>query len=131
MNKKELEAFAREAALNAELEEHLGYEKHQSSSGGNSRNGFSSKQIKTEDGQFDLELPRDRDSSFEPKLVKKHQSRFTSMDDKILSLYAKGMTTREIVASFKEMYDADISATLLRREYGRSQRVIRYVAIGE
>jgi len=110
MNKKELEAFAREAAkgikteqdlndfslmmtkvtveaaLNAELEEHLGYEKHQSSSGGKSRNGFSSKQIKTEDGQFDLELSRDRDSSFEPKLVKKHQSRFTSMDDKILSL---------------------------------------------
>jgi transposase-like protein len=139
MNKKELEAFAREAAkgiktqkdlndfslmmtkvtveaaLNAELEEHLGYEKHQPSSGGNSRNGFSSKQIKTEDGQFDLELPRDRDSSFEPQLVKKHQSRFTSMDDKILSLYAKGMTTREIVATFKEMYDADISATLISR----------------
>jgi len=95
MNKKEFENFAREAAkgikteqdlndfslmmtkviveaaLNAELEEHLGYEQHQSSSGGNSRKGFSSKQIKTEDGQFDLELPRDRDSSFEPKLVKK------------------------------------------------------------
>jgi len=142
MNKKELEAFAREAAkgikteqdlndfslmmtkvtveaaLNAELEDHLGYEKHQSSSGGNSCNGFSSKQIKTEDGQFDLELPRDRDSSFEPKLVKKHQSRFTSMDDKILSLYAKGMTTREIVATFKEMYDADISATLISRVTG-------------
>jgi putative transposase len=139
MNNKELEAFAREAAkgiktekdlndfslmmtkvtveaaLNAELEEHLGYEKHQQSSGGNSRNGFSSKQIQTEDGQFDLELPRDRDSSFEPQLVKKHQSRFTSMDDKILSLYAKGMTTREIVATFKEMYDADISATLISR----------------
>jgi len=139
MNRKELEAFAREAAkgiktekdlndfslmmtkvtveaaLNAELEEHLGYEKHQQSSGGNSRNGFSSKQVQTEDGQFDLELPRDRDSSFEPKLVKKHQSRFTSMDDKILSLYAKGMTTREIVATFKEMYDADISATLISR----------------
>ena len=137
MNKKEFENFAREAAkgikteqdlndfslmmtkviveaaLNAELEEHLGYEQHQSSSGGNSRKGFSSKQIKTEDGQFDLELPRDRDNSFEPKLVKKHQSRFTSMDDKILSLCAKGMTTREIVASFKEMYDADISATLI------------------
>ncbi len=139
MNKKELEAFAREAAkgiktekdlnsfsqmltkitveaaLNAELEDHLGYEKHQPSSGGNSRNGFSSKQIQTEEGQFDLDVPRDRDSSFEPQLVKKYQNRFTSMDDKILSLYAKGMTTREIVATFKEMYDADISATLISR----------------
>lgn len=139
MNKKELEAFALEAAkgiktekdlndfslmmtkitveaaLNAELNEHLGYEKHQSSSLGNSRNGFSSKQIRTQDGQFDLDIPRDRDSSFEPQLVKKHQTRFTSMDDKILSLYAKGMTTREIVATFKEMYDADVSATLVSK----------------
>jgi transposase-like protein len=85
------------------------------SSGGNSHNGFSSKHITTEEGQFELDVPRDRDSSFEPQLVKKHQSRFTSMDDKILSLYAKGMTTREIVATFKEMYDADISATLISR----------------
>ncbi|AUZ83790.1 IS256 family transposase [Methylophaga nitratireducenticrescens] len=139
MNQKELEAFAREAAkgiktekdlnsfsqmltkitveaaLNAELEEHLGYEKHQSSLGGNSRNGFSSKQIKTEEGQFAIDVPRDRNGDFEPLLVKKHQTRFTSMDDKILSLYAKGMTTREIVATFKEMYDADISATLISR----------------
>ena len=139
MNQKELEAFAREAAkgiktqkdlnsfsqmltkitveaaLNAELEEHLGYEKHQQSSGGNSRNGLSSKRLQTEEGQFDVDIPRDRNSDFEPQLVKKHQSRFTSMDDKILSLYAKGMTTREIVATFKEMYDADISATLISR----------------
>ncbi|TKF29878.1 IS256 family transposase, partial [Vibrio sp. F13] len=59
--------------------------------------------------------PRDRDASFEPKLVRKHQTRFQSMDDKILSLYAKGMTTREIVATFKEMYDADISASLISK----------------
>lgn len=139
MNQKELEAFAREAAkgiktqkdlnsfsqmltkitveaaLNAELEEHLGYEKHQQSSGGNSRNGFSSKRLQTEEGQFDVDIPRDRNSDFEPQLVKKHQTRFTSMDDKILSLYAKGMTTREIVATFKEMYDADVSATLISK----------------
>jgi len=104
-----------EAALNAELEEHLGYEKHQQSPDGNSRNGFSSKRLQTEEGQFDVDIPRDRNSDFEPQLVKKHQSRFTSMDDKILSLYAKGMTTREIVATFKEMYDADISAPLISR----------------
>ena len=104
-----------ETALNAELDDHLGYDKHEQSSSSNSRNGYSSKMLKTEDGEFDLDTPRDRDSSFEPKLVKKHQTRFTSMDDKILSLYAKGMTTREIVATFKEMYGADVSAALISK----------------
>ncbi len=139
MNKKELEAFAKqaakgikseqdltdfrkiltkitvEAALNAELEQHLGNALHEQSSTKNNRNGYSSKSIRTEDGQVDLETPRDREGSFEPQLVKKNQTRFTSMDDKILYLYAKGMTTREIVDTFKEMYDADISPTLISR----------------
>ena len=139
MNKQELEAFAREvakglktekdlnefsqmltkvtveAALNAELEDHLGYARHAPSENANSRNGYSSKTLTTGEGQFELETPRDRAGSFEPSLVKKGQRRFTSMDDKILSLYAKGMTTREIVATFKEMYDADISPTLISR----------------
>ena len=139
MNKKEIEALALEAAkgikteqdlndfrrmmtkitveaaLNAELDEHLGYNKHAPSSTENSRNGYSSKTLKTEDGQFELNAPRDRQGSFEPQLVKKHQTRFTSMDDKILSLYAKGMTTREIVATFKEMYDADVSPSLISK----------------
>ena len=139
MNKKELEAFAKEAAkgiktpedlnqfsqmlkkitveaaLNAEMDEHLGYERHQKSSSGNSRNGKTSKRIKTEDGEFDLDTPRDRNGSFEPQLVKKHQSRFTSMDDKILWLYAQGMSTREIVAAFDEWYGAEISPTLVSR----------------
>ena len=104
-----------EAALNAELEEHLGYSKNDTSDNPNSRNGYSSKSLRTEDGQFEIETPRDRRGDFEPLLVKKHQTRFTSMDDKILSLYAKGMTTREIVDTFKEMYDADISASLISR----------------
>ena len=95
-----------EAALNMELDEHLGYSKHEKSASGNSRNGYASKTLRTEDGQFELNTPRDRHSSFEPRLVKKGQTRFTSMDDKILSLYAKGMTAREIVATFKEMYGA-------------------------
>jgi putative transposase len=139
MNKAELEAFAREAAksiktekdlnafsqmltkitveaaLNAELDEHLGYGKYQQSAVENSRNGFSQKTLKTEDGQFEVNIPRDRDSSFEPQLVGKHQTRFTSLDDKILSLYAKGMTTREIVAAFKELYGAEVSATLISK----------------
>ena len=139
MNKKELEAFAREAAkgiktekdlsdfsqmltkitvetaLSAELNDHLGYDKHQPSSADNSRNGYSSKTLITEDGSFEIDIPRDRAGEFEPRLVKKHQTRFTSMDDKILCLYAKGMTTREIVATFKEMYDADVSAPLISK----------------
>src|SRR5690606_11097977 len=139
MNRKDLEAFAREAAkhmktekdlsdfsqmltkitveaaLNGELEAHLGYEKHQKYDTRNSRNGITTKTLKTEDGEFELKAPRDRDGSFEPQLVKKHQTRFTSMDDKILSLYAKGMTTREIVATFKEMYGAEVSATLISK----------------
>lgn len=139
MNKKELEAFAKqaaksiktesdltdfrkmltkvtvEAALNAELDEHLGYSRHEQSYKDNYRNGYSSKTIRTEDGEVDLNAPRDRDSSFEPQLVKKNQTRFTSMDDKILYLYSKGMTTRDIVSTFKEMYDADVSPTLISR----------------
>jgi len=139
MNKKEIEALALEAAkgiksekdlndfrkmmtkitveaaLNAELDEHLGYGRHELSTSDNSRNGYTSKIIKTEDGQFELNTPRDREGSFDPKLVKKQQTRFTSMDEKILSLYAKGMTTRDIVATFKEMYDADISPTLISK----------------
>ena len=139
MNKQDLEAFAREAAktlkseqdlndfsrmltkitveaaLNAELDDHLGYNKHGRRSSPNSRNGYSSKTLKTEDGQFELSTPRDRNGSFEPKLIKKQQTRFTSMDDKILSLYSKGMSTRDIVATFKEMYDADVSASLISK----------------
>ncbi|MDN2482872.1 IS256 family transposase [Vibrio agarivorans] len=139
MDKKALEAFAREAAksiktesdlddfrkmltkvtvetaLNAELDDHLGYEKHSSKTTSNSRNGYSSKSIITDDGEVPIDVPRDREASFEPKLVRKHQTRFQSMDDKILSLYAKGMTTREIVATFKEMYDADVSPSLISK----------------
>ena len=139
MNPKDLEAFAKEAAksiktesdldafrqmltkvtveaaLNAELDDHLGYDKNTQSSNTNSRNGKSRKTVKTEAGQFELETPRDRDGSFDPQLVQKRQTRFTSMDDKILSLYAKGMTTREIVATFKDMYGADVSPSLISR----------------
>lgn len=101
-----------ETALNAELTEHLGHGKHSRKSGSNTRNGYTSKRLLTNDGEFELETPRDRDGTFEPALIKKNQTRITSMDSQILSLYAKGMTTREIVATFKEMYDADVSAAL-------------------
>lgn len=104
-----------EAALNAEIENHLGYSPHEQSSNGNSRNGYSKKRVQTDDGVFELETPRDRDNSFEPQLVKKNQTRFTEMDDKILYLYGKGMTTREIVQTFDEMYGAEISPSLISR----------------
>lgn len=102
-----------ETALNAELDDHLDYSKHETSDSSNSRNGFVGKALQTDDDQFGIDTPRDREGSFEPQLIKKRQRRFTSMDDKILILYAQGMSNREIVAIFKEMYDADVSATLL------------------
>ncbi len=104
-----------EAALNAELDDHLGFSRHEQSETDNHRNGYSRKTLQTEDGQFELDTPRDRSGSFEPQLVKKHQRRFTSMDDKILFLYAQGMSTRDIVATFKEMYGADASPALISK----------------
>ena len=92
-----------EAALNAELDDHLGYTRHEKANTSNSRNGFTSKTLQTKDGQFELNTPRDREGSFEPELVKKNQRRFTLMDDKILFLYAQGLSTREIVVAFEEL----------------------------
>jgi putative transposase len=104
-----------ETALNAELTEHLGHEKNAPKTGSNTRNGYSSKTVLCDDGEIELNTPRDRENTFEPQLIKKHQTRITQMDSQILSLYAKGMTTREIVATFKEMYDADVSPTLISK----------------
>ena len=114
-----------EAALNAELDDHLGYARHEQADSDNGRNGSTRKTLRTEDGQFELDTPWDRQGNFEPQLVKKHQTRFTSMDDKILSLYAKGMTTREIVATFKEMYGADVSATFRPPDLGEEHISVR------
>jgi transposase-like protein len=99
-----------ERALNAEMDYHL-----QTEEDPNSRNGYSQKTIHTEDGRIELSTPRDRKATFEPALIKKGQRRFTSMDDKILALYARGMTTRDIVDAFREMYNADISPTLVSK----------------
>ncbi|WP_370611326.1 IS256 family transposase [Klebsiella aerogenes] len=104
-----------ETALNAELTDHLGHEKNAPKSGSNTRNGYSSKTLLCDDGEIELNTPRDRENTFEPQLIKKNQTRITQMDNQILSLYAKGMTTREIVATFKEMYDADVSPTLISK----------------
>lgn len=112
---KTLTKLTVETALNAELGAYLGYEKNQAKTGSNTRNGYSTKTLLSDDGPLELRTPRDREGVFEPQLIKKHQTRITQMDSQILSLYAKGMTTREIVATFKEMYDADVSATLISK----------------
>ena len=106
-----------EAALGGEITDHLGYEKHSvdGNGTGNSRNGKSKKILKGDHGEVEIDIPRDRAGTFEPQIVKKGQTRLTAMDDQILALYAKGMSTRDIVATFKELYDADISPTLVSR----------------
>jgi putative transposase len=104
-----------EGALGAEMTHHLGYEKHDSADEGtgNSRNGVSPKMLKGDFGQVEIEVPRDRNGSFEPKIVAKHQRRFTGFDDKILSMYARGMSTREIQGHLAEIYQIEISASLI------------------
>lgn len=106
-----------EAALGAEMEEHLGYSKHapDGNNTGNSRNGSSKKTLKGDHGEVEIETPRDRNGTFEPVMVRKGQRRITGMDEQILCLYAKGMTTRDIVEAFDEMYGAEVSATLVSR----------------
>jgi putative transposase len=104
-----------ERVLNAELTEHLGYEKHDPAGykSGNSRNGKSSKTLKGDFGEMEVETPRDRNSTFEPKILEKNQTRWTGFDDKILSMYARGMTTRDIQAHLLEIYKVEVSPALI------------------
>jgi transposase-like protein len=114
---KQLKRALIERALGAELTEHLGYEKGDPGGrgSGNSRNGTSSKTILTEDGEIEIAVPRDRAGSFEPQLVAKGQTRFDGFDDKILSLYARGMTVREIQGHLAELYGTEVSRDLISR----------------
>lgn len=102
--------------LNAELDAHLGYDKAERSSTGkrsNSRNGRTTKTVKGTFGEIDIDTPRDREGSFEPQLVKKRQTRLAGMEDKILTLYAKGMTTRDIEQALVDLYGVTISHTVI------------------
>jgi len=112
---KQLTKALLERALSAELTEHVGYEKHDpaGNNSGNSRNGTSRKSLKGDFGEIELETPRDRNGSFEPRIVAKGQTRFTGFDDKIISMYSRGMTTREIEGHLKEMYGVEVSAALI------------------
>ena len=101
--------------LEAELDNHLGYEKHdyQNKTTTNSRNGKSRKTMKSNLGYFDLDVPRDREGSFEPEIVKKHQTDVSHLESSIIGMYAKGMTTRDIASQVNEIYGMDISPTLV------------------
>lgn len=112
---KQLTKALLERAMHAELTEHVGYQKHDpvGNNSGNSRNGASKKKLKGDFGEIDLETPRDRNGSFEPQIIAKNQTRFTGFDDKIISMYSRGMTTREIEGRLKEMYGVDVSPGLI------------------
>src|SRR6202165_658848 len=112
---KQLTKALIERAMSAELTHHLCYEKHDPAgyNSGNSRNGTSPKTVKGEFGEIVVETPGDRNGSFEPQIVPKHQTRFAGFDDKILSMYARGMTTRDIEGHLKEIYGVEVSAGLI------------------
>jgi putative transposase len=112
---KQLTKALVERAMNAELTHHLGYKKNdaQGRGSGNSRNGKSRKKLKGDFGEIEIEVPRDREGEFEPKIVAKHQRRFDGFDDKILSMYARGMSTREIQGHLQDMYGVEVSPSLI------------------
>ncbi len=112
---KQLTKAILERALQGELAEHLGYGKNDpaGNNSGNSRNGTTKKKLKGDFGEIELETPRDRKGSFEPQIVEKRQTRFTGFDDKILSMYARGMSVRDIQGHLKEIYGIEVSPTLI------------------
>jgi len=112
---KQLTKQLLERAMAAELSEHVGYEKYDVAgrNSGNSRNGKSAKTLKGTFGTVPIEVPRDRNGTFEPQIIEKHQTRFTGFDDNIISLYARGLSTREIQQHLEEIYQVEVSPALI------------------
>ena len=112
---KQLTKALVERALQAKMTEHLGHGKNQlvANVSGNTRNGKSKKTLKGDFGALPISIPRDREGTFEPQIITKHQTRWTDFDDKILSLYARGLTVREIQQHLQEMVGAEVSPTLI------------------
>jgi transposase-like protein len=104
-----------ETALEVEMSEHLGYERHERSPSTNSRNGASSKTLQSDVGPVTIEVPRDRDSSFDPVIVPKHSRRLSGFDEQVLSLYAKGFTTGDIVDHVADIYGSKVSKDLVSK----------------
>ena len=98
-----------ERALNAEMDHHLTSDEE----AGNTRNGYGRKSVTTDAGKLEIDVPRDRQSSFEPQLIAKYQRRFPGFDDKIISMYARGMSTREITGHLHDLYGIDVSPDLI------------------
>jgi putative transposase len=124
---KELTKALVERMLAGEMKHHLGYEKHDPDGygSGNSRNGKSQKTLKGESGEMTIEVPRDRNGTFEPRLIEKHQTRFEGFDAKILSMYALGMTVRDIQGHLHDMYGVDVSAGLISEVTDSIQEEVR------
>ena len=99
--------------MEAEMDEHLGYERYERNGSSNYRNGTKSKKIRSTYGEFDLDVPQDREGSFEPQIVKKRQKDISEIDQKIISMYAKGMTTRQISEQIEEIYGFDCSESFI------------------
>jgi putative transposase len=112
---KQLTKRLLERAMATEMTEHVGYEKHDpaGNNSGNSRNGKSAKTLKGSFGSMPLEVPRDRNGTFEPQIIEKHQTRFTGFDENIISLYARGLSTREIQQHIEEIYHVEVSPALI------------------
>lgn len=110
-----LKGAVMERLLEAEIDHHLGYEKQDRKSGSNARNGHTTKVVQTETGPVEIAVPRDREGTFEPRLIAKHQRRLEGFDEKVLALYARGMTTRDIQAHLRELYGTDVSHDLISR----------------
>ena len=106
-----------QSALEVEMAHHLGYDKHdpQGRNGGNSRNGSTPKTVTTEIGKVTLDVPRDRENSYEPQIVRKHQRRLAGFDEAVISLYAKGMTTGDITRHLSDVYDTTVSRDLVSK----------------
>lgn len=123
---EQLYARAMEQMLEGEMDSHLGYEKHSSEglNSGNSRNGKTSKTVKTTLGEIDLEIPRDRNSSFEPILIPKRSRKVEAIEDIIISLYAKGMTVRDIETQIREVYGYNISDATISNVTSKVQTLI-------
>jgi transposase-like protein len=117
---EELEGFLHEirrrfyqSALDGELTNHLGYKKSQRDNNNNARNGYSKKTLKSSAGKLELEIPRDRQGSFEPELINKHQTRFTELDEKIVYFYAQGLSTEDISKQLEDIYGVDVSSSFI------------------